>query len=170
MYALVDAQINRVNIDDAKGGILAVEHVLSLGRRRTVFVGFRQEDEGLMACRARAFCNRMTEAGCEPPIMRFIDSASALEPFAELAVREKISAVFAGADRLALGLIRIFGGRGIAVPSDMSVIGFDGMGEVGPLRLTTIRQDIGLKARAALSLLISRIENPLSFKSLMSHS
>lgn len=60
---------------------------------------------------------------------------------------------------MALGLLRALGERGIRVPADISVVGFDDIPEAayfGP-PLTTVRQDFGELGRRAVHLLLGRI-------------
>jgi LacI family transcriptional regulator len=62
------------------------------------------------------------------------------------------TAVFAATDELANGVIAALTDAGLRVPSDVSVIGFDDMPEIGD-ELTTIRQDIAAVAKTAVELL-----------------
>src|SRR5690606_6551208 len=62
------------------------------------------------------------------------------------------TAVFAATDELANGAIAALADAGLRVPSDVSVVGFDDMPEVGE-DLTTVRQDIAAIARTAVELL-----------------
>ena len=70
-----------------------------------------------------------------------------------------VTAVFAANDHMALGLLRAFHERGVRVPEDVSVVGFDDIPEAGYLipPLTTVRPDheeVGLRAVTALLSLI----------------
>lgn len=75
-----------------------------------------------------------------------------------------LTAVFAMADVLAVGAIRAVRDRGLRVPEDVSVVGFDGI-ELGSYltpSLTTIRQDREQIADRSVELLLSQIENRVS--------
>jgi LacI family transcriptional regulator len=72
------------------------------------------------------------------------------------------SAVFCGNDVIALGAMNAVLGRGLAMPRDLSLVGFDDITMAGweAFRLTTVRQDIGLMGRTAIDLLLARLEEP----------
>src|SRR6187200_2922481 len=66
---------------------------------------------------------------------------------------ERPTAIVCQSDALALGALRAARERGIPVPQDLSVVGFDAIGEAATTGLTTIRQPHGGKGEAAVSLL-----------------
>jgi LacI family transcriptional regulator len=76
-----------------------------------------------------------------------------------LATGEKFTALVAGNDLMAAGAIRELAARGISVPRDMSVIGFDDapLAQMVSPALTTMRQPLQEMASAAVSQLLSRI-------------
>jgi LacI family transcriptional regulator len=67
-----------------------------------------------------------------------------------------VTAVFAGNDQMALGLMRAFHGRGVNVPDDVSILGFDDIPEAGYLvpPLTTVRQDFDEVGRRCIAELL----------------
>ena len=71
-----------------------------------------------------------------------------------------LSAVFAMSDVLAIGAIRAVKDRGLRVPEDISVIGFDGidMGNYMSPRLTTIRQHREEISARSVEILLKSIE------------
>jgi DNA-binding LacI/PurR family transcriptional regulator len=64
---------------------------------------------------------------------------------------------------MALGVIRALAERGLRVPEDVSIIGFDDVPEAGYYRppLTTVRQDFGEVGRQALSTLVDRMSGAI---------
>ena len=78
-----------------------------------------------------------------------------------LGTGERFTALFAANDLMAAGALRELAERGIAVPRDMSVIGFDDapLAEMISPALTTMRQPLQEMAHAAVSLLLSRVTN-----------
>jgi DNA-binding LacI/PurR family transcriptional regulator len=74
-----------------------------------------------------------------------------------------LTAVFCGNDTMALGVIRALAERGLRVPEDVSIIGFDDVPEAGYYRppLTTVRQDFGEVGRQALSTLVDRMSGAI---------
>jgi LacI family transcriptional regulator len=83
----------------------------------------------------------------------------------ELAARGDVMAVFAANDQMALGIIRAFHERGVRVPEDVSLVGFDDIPEAEFLSppLTTVRQDfdeVGVRCVAALLRLVEAGPGP----------
>ncbi|MER7500946.1 substrate-binding domain-containing protein [Nonomuraea pusilla] len=79
----------------------------------------------------------------------------------ELAERQGVTAVFAANDHMALGLLRAFHERGVRVPRDVSVVGFDDIPEAAYLipPLTTVRPDHEEVGRRSVELLLRLIED-----------
>lgn len=75
------------------------------------------------------------------------------------------TAVFAGNDQLALGLLHAFTERGVRVPADVSVVGFDDIPEAAHFNppLTTVRQDFAALGRDIMATLVEilRDEEPV---------
>ena len=72
------------------------------------------------------------------------------------------TALFAMSDVMAIGAIRALTDRGLKVPEDVSVMGFDGLqlGNFTLPRLSTVCQDAEFLARRSLEILLENIENP----------
>ena len=71
----------------------------------------------------------------------------------------ELTAVFAMSDTMALGAIRAIRDRGLRVPEDISVLGFDGieLGNYVSPKLTTIRQDREVIAKRSVEILLENI-------------
>jgi LacI family transcriptional regulator len=159
------SQIQRVGIDDFKGGLLAGRHLLAAGHRRLALVAPGVDQPGVIQQRYAGFCAALDEVGmpldrltlidCEP----FFDDGVALGR--ELAARpERPTGIFATADIIAIGLLKGLLEAGLAVPEDVSLVGFDDLPEaryVNP-SLTTVRQDIPAKAEASVQTLLGMME------------
>ena len=76
---------------------------------------------------------------------------------------EGLTALFALSDVMAIGAIRCLRDRGLRVPEDISVVGFDGvaLGEYCVPRLTTVRQDTRSMVHRAAEILLSRLTEEL---------
>jgi LacI family transcriptional regulator len=150
------------------GGLAATEHLLSLGHRR---IGLIAGPPRLLCSRARLDGYRAALEGAGiapdgslvvPGDFRPESGFTACNTLLDLP--EPPTAVFAACDRMALGAIEALRRRGLRVPQDMSVVGFDDLPEVrwSAPPLTTIRQpleDMGrLAARTVLRL--ARDEEP----------
>ncbi len=166
----VDSYIERpgvlsVRTDDYGGGRLAAEHLIAHGHRDHVcFLGPIRGHKGVVDERFRGFADAYLDHGLtEPKIPLEISDTNAhtgieLAPkFAALDPRP--SAVFCSADDLAVGLMSGLARVGVAVPRDLSVVGFDGfdISLMATPALTTIGQNVEHKAKIAVSRLLSAI-------------
>ncbi|HEV8637615.1 MAG TPA: LacI family DNA-binding transcriptional regulator [Chloroflexota bacterium] len=115
--------------DDGHGGRLAAEHLVGLGRRRVAHV---TGPESWEAVRRRR--DGMLEAlaehglGCPPRRVRpgRWDAAWGYDAASQLLDEDRaIDAIFCGNDRIAHGVVDALRARGIGVPDDVAVVGFD---------------------------------------------
>jgi LacI family transcriptional regulator len=164
-------EIVNIGVDDRKGGRLAAECILRHGHRRPGFICFTTEDdESLMHQRLRGYRETLAAAGVQLKDEHIhhirVDGITAISAiaaaYAPARAEDLPSAWFTTSDRLALYLIRAFHERGIRVPEDVSVIGFDNLAAASSSipALTTIAQDTRQKAQLAVADLFRRIENP----------
>ena len=154
------APLDSVAIDNMDGAFRATRYLLDLGHETVHYVG--GPDSTLDALeRAEGWARALREAGTpEPEILSGDWSArSGYEIGHRLAAMPEVTAVFSANDQMALGLLRALGEHGRAVPSDVSVVGFDDIPESAYFLppLTTVRQDFGELGRQALRLLVDRI-------------
>ena len=130
---------------DQVGGVRdAVGHLLELGHR-TVHHVCGPEDSQSSLIRRATWARTLREAGrvVPEPVPGDWEAAAGYEAGLRLAADPEVTAVFCANDELALGLIRAMHEQGRRVPSDVSVVGFDGLalGEYSFPPLTTVRQD-----------------------------
>lgn len=169
---LVDSYCNdhyyhNVRIDDAYGSYLAARYVLSQGHRHIAFFCGQLKENGVMKKRLSGYRDALAEFGEEFDEKYVfegkIDYASGIDAANRLASSGlPTTAVVAAADILAIGAIKGFFERGIRVPEDISVMGFDDL-EIAQYMtpgLTTIRQDISGKGEKAVELLMNNINEP----------
>ena len=115
-----------VGSDNRRGGALAAERFIALGRRRPAFLG--DPAHGEFAERLEGFAGALARHGITPqtPIVAsFTVSAGAEAVHALLEANPQVDALFAASDLLAIGAIRALIERGRRVPEDVSVIGYD---------------------------------------------
>jgi len=141
-------------IDDVAGGRLATGHLIALGHRRIGFVGdmpHRKPPAGLgfasSADRQRGYERALAAAGidAEDGLIRLgpHDAAVAAEHAAQLLKSpDPPSAIFAASDTQAIGVLAAADRLGVAVPGDLSVVGFDDIESATFLDLTTVRQPL----------------------------
>ena len=144
------------------GGMAAAAHLVQLGHRRVAHVGGPSR---LLCSRARLDGHRagLEAAGLalDPELVREGDfrQASGLRAAQELLdLADPPTAVFAASDQMALGVYEAVRRRGLRVPEDLSVVGFDDL-ELATWAsppLTTVRQPLaemgGTAARTLLEL------------------
>jgi len=103
----------------------------------------------------------MNERGLEPRVIQGDWSAeTGFKIGVDLNLQlEGITAIFAANDHLCLGLLKAFRIRGISVPGDVSLIGFDDIPESGFFTppLTTVRQDFNRLGELAMEILLGEI-------------
>lgn len=147
-------------VDQYAGALLAVDHLLELGHKSIVHVaGFQDWADGRV--RARAYADRMAEVGLTPYVV--VGDWTADFGY-KLGYREdfpaQATAIFAGNDQMALGLLHGLNSRGIRVPEDISIVGFDDIPEAKHFipPLTTVRQDFRALGNLAVTALIQKLE------------
>jgi DNA-binding LacI/PurR family transcriptional regulator len=150
--------------DFIDGARQATEHLLSLGHRRIALMTGPTTDlvglERLLGCQ-----QALAQAGIAPDsglvrqsgwnIDEAYQAACAL-----LAERRDFTAVVAGSDFMAMGILRALTEQGLRVPDDVSLTGFDDIDvcQYTTPPLTTIRQDRVALGRGAVQRLVAMIE------------
>lgn len=147
-----------VSIDQFRGAYDATEHLIGLGHRAIAHLA-GPEDSMDATERVRGWRAALSEHGLVAlePLSGDWSPASG---FARgLEVSTDFTAVFSANDQMALGLMHALGTRGIAVPHDMSVVGFDDIPEAEHFTppLTTVRQDFSELGRTVMSTLLEVI-------------
>lgn len=156
-----------VRSDNAAGARCAVEHLAALGHRH---IGHVKGPPGniLSAERESAYRAAMAAAGLPvqegwilPGDFGLASGRAAAAVFAEMPQRP--SAVFCASDQMAIGMIGEFQRRGMQVPAEISVTGFDDISIAGFVwpGLTTVRQDRARLGREAASLLLGRLRGEI---------
>ncbi|QXT63303.1 LacI family DNA-binding transcriptional regulator [Tessaracoccus palaemonis] len=140
-----------VSLDHRAGAISAVRHLIDRGARRIVHVAGPQDWIDAYE-RLAGYHEAIAEADLEPVVLHAgsWDAADAGPLMGQLP--EGTDAVFAANDQLALGAMTALQKRGLSVPGDVRVVGFDDMAGVGFLNpgLTTVRQDFRAIGRLAV--------------------
>nr|WP_316640810.1 LacI family DNA-binding transcriptional regulator [uncultured Roseateles sp.] len=154
-----------VRIDNQAGARLAVEHLLSLGHRNIACISGPESFE-VSNSREVGWRQALAAAGITPQDSWLergdFSSSSGYAAGRRLFERNEVSAVFASNDLMALGVLRAAAESGLAVPSAVSVIGFDGidLGAYSFPALTTVGYSIRKLGERAASMLMQRIESP----------
>jgi DNA-binding LacI/PurR family transcriptional regulator len=146
--------VPRTIVDDVAGGRLATGHLIALGHRRIGFIGDMPHSKppaGLgftsSADRQRGYRQALAAAGigAEDGLIRLgaHDAAVAAEHAAQLLKSpDPPTAIFAASDTQAIGVLAAADRLGVAVPGDLSVVGFDDIESATFLDLSTVRQPL----------------------------
>lgn len=154
------ASVPTVGSNNWTGGLLAARHLLELGHRRIAAIS---GPEDVLCSRARiaGFRSAHDEAGVplDPALVRFgtFYLHAGFEHGMELLSRpDRPSAIFAGSDMQALGVLRAAHQLGLSVPRDLSVVGYDNLPVSAWLgtALTTVDQPLRDMAAAATRMLL----------------
>lgn len=149
-----------VGSDNRLGGELATRHLLNQGRRHLVFFG--NPDFPELGERYEGFLAAHAASGVEAPahpLAVHLTPQTAYETIGEfLDAGNRIDGVVAATDIIAMAAIRALTERGLSVPDDVAVVGYDDL-EIAihaTPALTTVRQDIATGAVAMVDLLMRR--------------
>jgi LacI family transcriptional regulator len=161
---LPEADLPSVGATNWAGGLAATEHLLSRGHRR---IGAISGPADYLCSRARVdgYRSALERAGApfDPALVRHADfqhEGGFLRGGELLDLAERPTAIFAGSDQQALGVYEAARQRGLRIPQDLSVVGFDDLPAarwVSP-PLTTVRQPLAEMGRVAAEMLSSLIE------------
>ena len=160
----LDERIPSVSAANASGAEQAMRHLLQLGHRRIAHItgpkGWLATEDRRRGYRAAlASAGALPDPGLEAEAIPEIDSgrdaATAL-----LALPDRPTAIFAFNDNIAIGAVQAARARGLRVPDDLSVVGFDDVehATVVTPALTTVRQPLAEMGRTAVSLLSRLME------------
>jgi LacI family xylobiose transport system transcriptional regulator len=147
------------------GGLAATEHLLALGHRRIGFIGGPAE----LQCsqhRLDGYAAALRRAGVEfaGELIRYGDfrpDGGREQAEVLFGLAEPPSAIFAGSDSQAAGVYQVAAQRGLRVPDDVSVVGFDDTSICTVLSppLTTIRQPLAEMAGEAVRLVLRQAKS-----------
>ncbi|WP_103063051.1 LacI family DNA-binding transcriptional regulator [Actinomyces qiguomingii] len=160
-------RFDTVVTDERRGAELMVDHLVSLGHEwiaHTAMPLSSVENGYLLSqtMRRKGFIRAMETRGLAPDVIETYYSESGGRNAAEraLARRHRPTAIFAGTDTVAFGVLDYVEEHGLSVPADMSVSGYDNVHTTSLRRvaLTTVDQSGQQTGQAAIKLLLERIE------------
>ncbi len=158
-----------VFMNDSQAAYEAIDHLWQLGHRDILYVGFRET--GASEDRYQGYTRYFRDKNLVPPYpLKEVDAAT---PKGAIATGEAImssknrpTAIFAGNDMIAFGLMTAAAKYGLNIPNDMSIVGFDdspGAETVWP-PLTTIRQPIADMGETAMDSVVKSLGGDLAVK------
>jgi LacI family transcriptional regulator, galactose operon repressor len=158
-----------VSVDDVVGGELAVAHLIEQGHERIAFVGgpmsITQVSERLAGARAAARKAKLTKNAISVIRTAGLNVAAGRrtgDQIARLAKRSRPTAVFCANDLVALGVLQEMTRRGLDVPGDLAIVGYDDIdfAAAAAVPLTSVRQPRAQLGQAAAELLIDEVSFP----------
>lgn len=160
-------QAQSVGIDNFDGGYMATKHLIELGHRQILHISGPVTSSEANS-RLRGYQTAMAEAGLNHSVIQGDWSAdTGYRIGVELDLDGNMpTAIFTANDHLALGLIKALSGRGLALPEDLSLVGFDDLPEAPYFNppLTTVRQDFAQLGELAIQLLLRDLAGTKSKK------
>jgi DNA-binding LacI/PurR family transcriptional regulator len=153
-----------VVVDQQYGSRLVTQHLIDLGHTQFAEIGGPQDWFGA-AARHQSWLQTLTDAGLQPGPAIHADWTALGGYNAACQLLEygaTFTALVVANDQMALGAIRAVRERGLRIPEDISITGFDDIPEsmfFDP-PLTTVRQDFDALGRRGVEYLIQRINDP----------
>ena len=158
--------LSSVSTDDSEGAVAAVEYLLQLGHRNIEILGGYLDGpvaatrlDGCIKAFEKYNVSFDTKIQYEPSMFVMSYGYNAMNNLLDR--MDNITAVFAMSDVMAMGAMRAIKDRGLNIPEDISVVGYDGieLTEYLVTKLTTIRQNREEIAKRSIEILIDKIEN-----------
>ena len=161
-----DESVDHVGVDSVEAAQAATEHLIASGRRRVAAIGLQPHLANQTALqRVTGYRSALVAAGRRPdpalevPVERLhrADGARAMRVL--LARADPPDAVFCFTDELALGAMRVAWERGVRVPDDLAVVGFDDVedGRWSRPSLSTVSPDKAALAEVAVGRLLDLV-------------
>ncbi|GHE38903.1 LacI family transcriptional regulator [Streptomyces griseoaurantiacus] len=160
-----DLPYDHIAIDNVAAARDAVRHLISLGRRNVAFIGARNGRSEPAQLRVRGWREELRAAGlpADEGLVAATDGWGHADGAAAMArildSGRQPDAVFAYDDPMAIGAMRVLHERGLRVPEDVAVVGFDDVieGRFGAVTLTSISPDKEAIGRLAVESVLARL-------------
>lgn len=153
--------VAQISMQENNGGYEITRYLLSLGHRTVTHVSIPGGGGGYS--RLNGWRRALSEAGtyAPEPIDAHWDPSSGREIGRRLAENPEVTAIFAGNDEIAMGVMRGLNDAGRRVPEDVSVVGFDDhpIARVWNPALTTWRQDFRQAGATAVDMLKAKVDD-----------
>jgi len=156
-----------VSIDDIRGAETATQYLIEMGHRDiAIMIGQRELNVDFKVAKQRqeGFMNVLQNNGVEfnPAYEVVSDFSSRTAELAmdEFLTRKKLpTAIFCESDEMAFGVYRSLQKKGMRVPQDISIVGYDDHEFCSTIGLTTVAQPVRFLGQLAASQVMARIEN-----------
>ncbi|MEN3973001.1 LacI family DNA-binding transcriptional regulator [Sphingomicrobium sp. XHP0235] len=151
-----------VGSDNRDGGLQSGRHLVARGATRIAFLGNADKGAPEFLERYEGLCAALGEAGLEPAGQY---DAIATEEAGRAAMAEllldglEVDAIFAASDLIAIGAMGLLEERGMRVPDDIALVGFDDSPAAHFLNLTSVNQDTRAAAETLVDTLLAKLED-----------
>lgn len=159
-----------VLVDNLAASATAVQHLMNLGHEQIGFIGIDDHANvtaGSKVLRDRAAGYEKALQGAGLPVVPELRQSGEISVSGGraamvrlLSARVMPTAVFIGSDEMAFGALSVIRAAGLAVPDDLSVVGFDNHELADVLDLSTIDQGVRAQGETAARALLEALENP----------
>lgn len=159
-----DVHVGAVCCDNLAGGRYVADLLLDAGHRHLAYIA-GSENASTNRDREQGFGERLRERGCDTWLREQgqYTYESGYAALARLLDQQRPpDAVFCANDIMALGALDCARERGVRIPNDLSIIGFDDIPQAAwsAYALTTLRQPVGQMIDAAIAMLLAQIQAP----------
>ncbi|MCW3173974.1 LacI family DNA-binding transcriptional regulator [Shewanella subflava] len=153
-----------IGCDNHQGGVIATEHMLAQGRKKIAFLGDASSHSPEFRDRYLGHCEALKSQQIKPNKQLQFDAISTESSGfdAANALMDKgiaFDAIFAASDLIAIGALRALKKRGVTVPTDVAIIGYDDIpvASFANPSLTTIKQNTQLAGEILVESLLKLI-------------
>ncbi|WP_078412137.1 LacI family DNA-binding transcriptional regulator [Priestia abyssalis] len=162
------AVVPMIRLDQTKGAYLGAKHLIERGHLKIAYcTGGLFDEQGKGKDRNQGFQKALHEAGIKiNPKWIFIDQHT-IEDGKQvikqiLEMDDRPTAIFTGSDEVAGGIMIGAKERGLTIPDDLAIIGFDDqpIAEILDPKLTTIRQPVDQMGEKSVEVIIEMLDNP----------
>ena len=159
------ANVPMIHMDQKYGGYMATKHLIDLGHEKIVYC-CGNVNSNVSKAREEGFRKAMEEAGLHLPddyifrnVFTYDDGKNVLRKMA--AMTDKPTAIFTGSDEVAAGVISEAKRRGIRIPNDLAVVGYDNQAvtELVDPMITTVNQPVKEMGQLAMKVMIEKIND-----------
>lgn len=158
-YVRTDKFCN-VGLEDFTGSYNATRHLIEKGHKRIGFASPNIKDGGVLQERFLGYKSALAEAGIpfdkKIVFQQEMDIKSCKLAAEDIVTHPDMTGLVVSADVMAAGIMAALKEKGIRIPDDISIVGFDdiSLAQLVSPPLTTIRQDMHLKGRLAVDFML----------------
>lgn len=158
-----EGNIPSVTIDNEKAALDGVNYLIKKGNKKIAYIGTHEDAVNASALRYKGYKHALKENGLEldEKLAYFggLKAQDGYEGIVEILEHEKIDSVFCASDEIAMGAINALRDKGLKVPEDIDVVGFDNIysSAIFYPKITTIAQPMYDMGSVGMRMLIKII-------------